>query len=82
MGDQGDAWTPLGMLVRGVQSLIGVPDRSGWEVPDNSWVGSGCPAEALVSQAPERIGPSAIRRPTTDGSYNCASVRPTVPISR
>jgi len=31
--------------------LIGIPDRSGWEVPDNSWTDLGRPAEASVIEA-------------------------------
>lgn len=31
--------------------LIGIPDRSGWKVPDNSWTDSGRPVDALVIEA-------------------------------
>jgi len=31
--------------------LVGIPDRSGWEVPDNSWTDAGRPAEAQVIEA-------------------------------
>jgi hypothetical protein len=38
-------------VVRGLKLLVLGPDRSGSKVPDNSWAASGCPAEALVTEA-------------------------------
>jgi hypothetical protein len=48
---QDAGWTPLGFLKRAGKMAIGIPDRSGWEVPDNSWAESGVPADALVVEA-------------------------------
>ena len=52
MGQRKDGgWSPLGVLIRVLRMLIGIPDRSGWKVPDNSWTDSGRPADALVIEA-------------------------------
>jgi len=52
VGQQEDrGWSPLGILIRVLRMLIGIPDRSGWKVPDNSWTDSGRPADALVIEA-------------------------------
>jgi hypothetical protein len=52
MAQQGDrSWSPLGFVVRALKMFIGIPDRSRWAVPDNSWAESGLPAEALVVDA-------------------------------
>ena len=52
MADREEArWTPLSLVVRALKTFIGISDRSGWEVPDNSWTNSGRPAEATVVEA-------------------------------